>query len=55
MECNKKYYHNYTQPQKRRWYIEKVNLNHSLRNIDGCLKINESIDINFISHLNFST
>ncbi|MCB2311589.1 amino acid adenylation domain-containing protein [Clostridium tagluense] len=45
MEFNKRYYHNLTHPQKRIWYIDKVNLNSPLHNIGGSLKINESIDI----------
>ena len=45
MECNKRYYHNLTHPQKRIWDIDKVNLNAPIHNIGGCLKMNESIDV----------
>ena len=38
-------YYNLTHPQKRIWYIDKMNLNSPLHNIGGCLKINEKIDI----------
>ncbi|RIU88361.1 non-ribosomal peptide synthetase [Oceanobacillus picturae] len=44
MGCNKSFY-NLTHPQKRIWYIDKVNLNSPLHNIGGCLKIYESIDV----------
>lgn len=45
MRYNERIYYNLTHPQKRIWYINKVNLNSPLHNIGGCLKINESIDI----------
>lgn len=45
MERNKIYYHNLTHPQKRIWYIDKVNLNSQLHNICGCLKINQGTDV----------
>ncbi|MED4445709.1 non-ribosomal peptide synthetase [Bacillus thuringiensis] len=45
MACNKKFY-NLTHPQKRIWYIDKVNFNSPLHNIGGCLKIKVSIDVN---------
>lgn len=45
MELNKRYYHNLTHPQKRIWYIDKVNFNSPLHNIGGCLIMNESIDV----------
>lgn len=48
MACNKRYYHNLTHPQKRIWYVDKVNLNSPLHNIGGCLKINESIDTDML-------
>lgn len=38
-------YYNLTHPQKRIWYIEKINTNSQLHNIGGCMKINEKIDI----------
>lgn len=37
--------YNLTHPQKRIWYIEQINFNSPLHNIGGCLKINQSIDI----------
>ncbi|SFB07860.1 non-ribosomal peptide synthetase [Clostridium frigidicarnis] len=45
MGSNERNYYNLTHPQKRIWYIDKVNLNSSLHNIGGCLNINEKIDI----------
>jgi amino acid adenylation domain-containing protein/non-ribosomal peptide synthase protein (TIGR01720 family) len=44
MEYDARYY-NLTHPQKRIWYIDKVNLNSPLHNIGGCLKINAIIDV----------
>jgi amino acid adenylation domain-containing protein/non-ribosomal peptide synthase protein (TIGR01720 family) len=40
-----KIYYGLTHPQKRIWYIDKVNSGSVLHNIGGCLKINEKIDI----------
>ncbi|SHJ87072.1 non-ribosomal peptide synthase domain TIGR01720/amino acid adenylation domain-containing protein [Clostridium cavendishii DSM 21758] len=34
-----------THPQKRIWYIEKINTDSQLHNIGGCLKINKNIDV----------
>lgn len=38
-------YYKLTHPQKRIWYIDKVNTNSPLHNIGGCLNINESVDV----------
>ncbi|MFC3923287.1 condensation domain-containing protein [Clostridium punense] len=32
-------------PQKRIWYIDKININSPLHNIGGCLSIYEDIDV----------
>lgn len=45
MGYSERCYYNLTHPQKRIWYIDKVNLNSPLHNIGGCLKINESINV----------
>lgn len=45
MSNSEKCYYNLTHPQKRIWYIDKVNMGSPIHNIGGCLKINESIDI----------
>ncbi len=46
MDNSERTYFNLTHPQRRIWYIDKVNLDSQLHNIGGCLKINEKIDIN---------
>lgn len=38
-------YYKLTHPQRRIWYIDKINENSQLHNIGGCLEINEDIDI----------
>ena len=45
MEINKRSYYNLTHPQKRIWYIDKVNLNSPVHNIGGCLNIKGNIDV----------
>jgi hypothetical protein len=45
MSNNKGVYYRLTHPQKRIWYIDKINTNSPLHNIGGCLKINETIDV----------
>lgn len=47
MSINENYY-NLTHPQKRIWYIDKINSNSPLHNIGGCLKINENINIDMM-------
>lgn len=41
-------YYNLTHPQKRIWYIEKINASSPLHNIGGCLKIFEAVNIKVI-------
>ncbi|SHJ98997.1 non-ribosomal peptide synthase domain TIGR01720/amino acid adenylation domain-containing protein [Clostridium cavendishii DSM 21758] len=48
METNKVKYYELTHPQKRVWYIEKINDNSQLHNIGGYLKINGSIDFEIL-------
>lgn len=38
-------YHKLTHPQKRIWYIDKINPNSPVHNIGGCLSIYETIDV----------
>ncbi|GKX65195.1 amino acid adenylation domain-containing protein [Inconstantimicrobium mannanitabidum] len=45
MNNNEKKYYNLTHPQKRIWYIDKINTNSPLHNIGGCLSIHEAIDV----------
>lgn len=45
MEECKKVYYNLTHPQKRIWYIDKINTNSPLHNIGGCLRIYDNICI----------
>ncbi|WP_434306253.1 amino acid adenylation domain-containing protein [Clostridium botulinum] len=45
MKNNEKHYYNLTHPQKRIWYIDKVNLDSPLHNIGGCLNIYGNIYI----------
>ncbi|WP_346961706.1 amino acid adenylation domain-containing protein [Clostridium sp.] len=45
MRSSERVYHKLTHPQKRIWYIDKINTNSPLHNIGGCLKINEIIDV----------
>jgi amino acid adenylation domain-containing protein/non-ribosomal peptide synthase protein (TIGR01720 family) len=45
MTINKRIYYNVTHPQKRIWYIDKINSNSQLHNIGGSLKIKGNIDI----------
>lgn len=45
MKANEMSYHKLTHPQKRIWYIDKINANSPLHNIGGCLKINEIINV----------
>lgn len=45
MKFDEKCYYNLTHPQKRIWYVDKVNLNSPLHNIGGCLKINGDINV----------
>lgn len=37
-------YFNLAHPQKRIWYMDKINFNSPLHNIGGCLRINETIN-----------
>lgn len=41
-------YHNLSHPQKRIWYIEKINSSSNLHNLGGCLKINGKIDLKIL-------
>ncbi len=45
MACNCREYYRLTHPQKRIWYIDKINMDSPLHNIGGCLEINDSIDV----------
>ncbi|MGH0498965.1 amino acid adenylation domain-containing protein [Bacillus wiedmannii] len=45
MRREERIYYKLTHPQKRIWYIDKINTNSPLHNIGGCLKINENIDV----------
>lgn len=45
MKKNESVYYKLTHPQKRIWYIDKINTSSPLHNIGGCLKINEYIDV----------
>lgn len=45
MKANKMSYNKLTHPQKRIWYIDKINTNSPLHNIGGCLSIYETIDV----------
>ncbi|EQB86567.1 amino acid adenylation domain-containing protein/non-ribosomal peptide synthase protein (TIGR01720 family) [Clostridium punense] len=45
MRNSKRVYYKLTHPQKRIWYIDKINTNSPLHNIGGCLSIYETIDV----------
>ena len=45
MSNNERVYYKLTHPQKRIWYIDKINTGSQLHNIGGCLKINEDINV----------
>ncbi|MBN1040260.1 amino acid adenylation domain-containing protein [Clostridium botulinum] len=45
MRNSERVYYNLTHPQKRIWYIDKINTDSQVHNIGGCLKINENIDV----------
>ena len=45
MGNNEGIYYKLTHPQKRIWYIDKINTNSPLHNIGGCLSIYETIDV----------
>ncbi|WP_252187638.1 amino acid adenylation domain-containing protein [Anaeromonas gelatinilytica] len=45
MEFNDIKYYNLTHPQKRIWYIDKINFNSPLHNLGGCLNIKGNIDV----------
>lgn len=54
MRVNEKKYYNLTHPQKRVWYIDKINEGYPIHNIGGCLKINKAIDVNVMKEtINF--
>lgn len=44
MPNNNRLHYDLTHPQKRIWFIDKINSNSPLHNIGGCLKIKGSID-----------
>jgi len=48
MRSSERVYYKLTHPQKRIWYIDKINTNSPLHNIGGCLEINEIIDVNIM-------
>lgn len=48
MRSNERVYYKLTHPQKRIWYIDKINTSSPLHNIGGCLSIYEDIDVVFI-------
>ncbi|MHB9940923.1 non-ribosomal peptide synthetase [Clostridium sporogenes] len=45
MRDSERIYYKLTHPQKRIWYIDKINTNSPLHNIGGCLSIYEDIDV----------
>ncbi len=45
MDNDERVYCKLTHPQKRIWYIDKININSPLHNIGGCLEIDEAIDV----------
>ena len=45
MRNSERVYYKLTHPQKRIWYIDKINTNSPLHNIGGCLSIYEDIDV----------
>ncbi|MGM1050339.1 MAG: amino acid adenylation domain-containing protein [Bacillota bacterium] len=45
MSNNNRTYYELTHPQKRIWFIDKINSNSPLHNIGGCLNIKGAIDI----------
>lgn len=45
MRINERVYYKLTHPQKRIWYIDKINTNSQLHNLGGCLNIYEEIDV----------
>ncbi|GLC32289.1 amino acid adenylation domain-containing protein [Clostridium omnivorum] len=45
MEQNERAYYGLTHPQKRIWYIDRVNLDSPLHNIGGCISIHGKIDV----------
>ncbi|GMQ55836.1 non-ribosomal peptide synthetase [Vallitalea sediminicola] len=45
MENKERVFYNLTHPQKRIWYIDKINTNSPLHNIGGCLNIHGYIDV----------
>lgn len=48
MILEKTIYYNLTHPQKRIWYIEKINSNSPLHNIGGCLNIKGKINFQIL-------
>lgn len=48
MRSSDRVYYKLTHPQKRIWYIDKINTNSPLHNIGGCLSIYEVIDVEVI-------
>lgn len=45
MRNSERVYYRLTHPQKRIWYIDKINTNSPLHNLGGCLNIYEEIDV----------
>ena len=45
MSCKEITYYELTHPQKRIWYIDKVNLGSSLHNTGGSLNIDARIEV----------
>ncbi|WP_346868746.1 amino acid adenylation domain-containing protein [Clostridium sp. UBA5119] len=45
MRSSERAYYKLTHPQKRIWYIDKININSPLHNIGGCMSIYEDIDV----------
>ncbi|MCR3759003.1 amino acid adenylation domain-containing protein [Clostridium felsineum] len=45
MEYKNKKYYNLTHPQKRIWYIDKINVDSPIHNIGGSLKIKDVVDV----------
>ncbi len=45
MDNNKRIYYKLTHPQKRIWYVDKLNSNNSLHNIGGSLNINNRVEV----------
>ncbi|MCL2425095.1 MAG: amino acid adenylation domain-containing protein [Oscillospiraceae bacterium] len=48
MSAKERTYYGLTHPQKRIWYIDKINLSHSLHNICACLNINGTVSVDIM-------